>query len=321
MGAVDGPTAAVSGRKGNGMRRLQQRGRLVVVAAASLVLLVLVLPEVATGIGLGSLAAHLVGSGCGSSGSSGSSGSGGSGGSGSGSSTCGPPVLSAAPTTGLADGQPIAVTGANFSAFSQVGLAECTRSPKGPVHCDLSTSDIVGTDGSGSFTTTYTVSRILDVGTKPGGASKRVDCAHAHCVLGAADLINYALTAFVPLSFRPHGTLALRGALASTDAVVTKTGVATIAGTVSCTRPGSVQIQVTLSQIYRKRFNFTNSGSTSVECTGRHTPWTVSVPPGIGLFGVGPATVDAEISEPIGNTFRTITLTRSVALQAEKAKK
>jgi hypothetical protein len=299
------------------MRRWQQKARLGVVAAASFVLLVLVLPQIATGIGLGGLA-HLVNAGpCGSSGSSGSMGSGS--GSGGGSSQCGPPTLTVDPATGLVDGQSVSVTGSGFTPFSGVAMVECEAGATGPAQCDLSSELEVGTDGSGSFATTYTVSRVLEISTNENGKEKVFNCGANRCILGAADVNNYSIAASTPLGFKPHSPLAFRATVAATSTVTTKTGVAEIAGTVTCTQLDTVDIYVELQQRY-KRFNFTNDGEATVECKG-HTPWTVPVPPGFGLFGVGAANVQAELSTQIGNNAdRNINITRNIELQSAKKK-
>lgn len=309
------------------MRRLQQRARLGVVAAASLVLLVLILPQVATGIGLGSLVGRLTSTGgCGSSGSSGSTTVttiGGSG-SGSGSSVCGPPTLVPNPNSDLADGQTISVSGSGFTPFSFVGMVECKVNATDASGCDLSTLFEVGTDGSGSFSTTYTVSRILTVAGKGtpippyGEVGKKFDCAVSRCALGAADVTDYSIDATAPLAFNPRTPLALRGTVGPVDTVVTHTGVATIVGTVTCTQNLVVEVDVELQQEFH-RFNFTNEGSTIVTCAG-HTQWSVNVPPDLGLFGVGSAVVQTEISAEIGNSYRSIDIKRNVALQSAKKK-
>jgi hypothetical protein len=298
------------------MRRWQQKARLGVVAAASFVLLVLVLPQVATGIGLGSLA-HLVGSGpCGSSGSSGSMGSGsGSGGS----SECGPPTLTVNPSSGLVDGQTVSVTGSGFSPYSGVAMVECQADATGPAQCDLSSVLEVGTDGSGSFAATYTVSRIIEIANLENGNEKARNCGAVGCILGAADINNYSVAASSPLGFKPHSPLAFRGTVAPTSTVTPKTGIADISGTVTCTQPDSVDIYVELQQRY-KRFNFTSQGEATVACKGR-TPWTAVVEPGFGLFGVGAANVEAELSTEIGNnSYRNINITRDIELQAASKK-
>jgi hypothetical protein len=293
------------------MRHLQQRTRLGIIAGASFVLLVLVLPQVATGIGLGTLASRIINAGsCGSSGSSGSSGSGSS-------STCGPATLTAKPDTALADGQSISVTGGDFSPSSGVGIVECERGATGPAQCDLSTLYEVQANSSGSFTTPYTVSRIIDISGSIGkaGAKGRVmDCAVSPCILGAADVDDYAIAGKTPLYFNVRSPLALTATAAATDTVVPRTGVAHISGTATCLRSDDVEVFVTLQQIYH-RFNFTNSGGRSFRCFGR-THWTVTIPPGIGLFGPGKARVQAQISTDIGTSYRTITIARSVVLQA-----
>lgn len=293
------------------MRQWRQRTRLLVVAAASFVLLVLVLPQLATGIGLGGLAAKIVGSGsCGSSGSSGSMGSG----SGS-SSTCGPPVLTVTPDTDLADGQSVTVTGTGFSPYSGVGMVECSRGARGAKQCDLSSLLEVGTSPSGSFSTPYVVSRILTLSSKLG-KQKSLDCAPARCILGAANLNNYSIGAKAPLAFNPKSPLALAGTVNRSDTVVPKTGVAHIAGTAACIHPGIVQIYVTLDQIYG-RFNFVSSGETVIRCKKEST-WTVVVKPGTGLYAPGKATVHADLSTEIGNSYRDFPISRHVVLKAAK---
>jgi Neocarzinostatin family len=303
------------------MRRWKQKARLGVVAAASFVLLVLVLPQVATGIGLGGLASRLTASaGCGSSGSSGSGsgsavfGSGGSG-SGSGSSTCGPLTLSAAPSTNLFDGEIISVNGSGFPPNSQIGMTEC-KTGDGLEGCDISSALIFQSDGSGSFSTQFTVSKVFEVSNKLGTTDKNFDCAPSRCFLGAADLQNYDFAATTPLEFNPRSPLALRATVSPTGTVNTHTGIAVISGTVTCTEPTEVSVYIQLQQTY-KRFNFTSQGQTSVSCF-RHTAWSVPVPPGFGLFGVGTSNVQAEISGEVGNSYRNINQTRNVELQTVK---
>jgi hypothetical protein len=294
------------------------------VAAASFVLLVLVLPQIATGIGLGNLASRLTDSGaCGSSGSSGSgsfvSGFGSGSGSGSGSSTCGPTILTALPNSGLIDGQTVSVTGTGFGPNSQVYVDEC-KLGAGLAGCDESDELEVGTNGSGSFSTSYTVSRLLQLSAKNEYDEKNFNCAPSHCFLGAANL-TYQTAAATPLEFKPGSPLALRGTAASIDTVVPKTGVATISGTVTCTQPLVVNIYVNLQQTYR-RFNFTSQGEATISCAGpRHVPWTVIVQPGNGLYAAGAANVQAEISAQIGNSYRDIEITRNVVLQTAKITK
>jgi hypothetical protein len=108
----------VSGGSGVGMKRWQRWTRLAVIAAASFVLLVTVLPQVASGIGLPSLGARLAATSSCSSGSSGSSGIGSSG-------QCGPGTVTGSVTvTGAPTGFSPAYLGAGACpASTPTGMA------------------------------------------------------------------------------------------------------------------------------------------------------------------------------------------------------
>jgi len=289
----------------------QQKVRLGVVAAASFVLLVLVLPQVATGIGLGRLAAQLTDSGsCGS--GSGSSGSASLGGSGSGSSSvCGPPAISANPDTALVDDQSITVTGSGFPPYTQISLAECKAGATGQAGCDLGSVGYTGSDGSGSFVTTYAVSRIIET-TSTSGSTESTDCAVESCILGGAESSNLAVAAVTSIAFNAKVPPVFQGALASTDQVHASTGVADIGGTFICRQRLSVQMFVYLDQ-HRGRFNVENGVLAVINCSG-HKKWTVSVPPGFRLFGAGKATVAVALSTQIGNSYRNVELAGTVKL-------
>jgi hypothetical protein len=299
------------------MRRWQQRGRLGVVAAASFVLLVLVLPQVATGIGLGGLASRLADSAsCGS--GSGSSGSGFSGiGSGSGSSgPCGPLTVTAVPDTRLADAQEITVTGSGFSANTSIGIAECKAGATGQAGCDFSTLLDTTSNGSGSFTTLYSVSRLITTSTAKGSGAvtETTDCAVDPCILGAADTSDMAMAAVTPIRFNPRIPPVFRDTVAGADTVDVATGVADIAGTFICRRPLTVDIFVDLDQ-HRGRFNFENEGDAFLTCSG-HKKWSATVEPGIGLFGPGKATVNVAMATAIGNSYRDIVVSGTITLKA-----
>jgi Neocarzinostatin family len=305
-----------SGSRGkvNQMRRWQQKGRLGVVAAASFVLLVLVLPQVATGIGLGSLAARLTDSGaCGSSGSSGS-GSFGSGGSGSGSgSTCGPLSLTASPDKKLADAQTIVVDGSGFPPYTSVGIAECKAGATGQNGCDLGTLVETGTDGSGSFVLPYSVSRLIST-TNAQGMSVSTDCALDPCILAAAETSNQAVAAVTTIGFNPKIPPVFQETVSSTDNVISSTGVAEIAGTFICRQPLVIELFINLDQ-HRGRFNVENETFSSVTCKG-HSKWVVPVPSeyGIAVFGPGKATVNAAFSTRIGNSYRSVDVSSKITL-------
>jgi hypothetical protein len=224
-----------------------------------------------------------------------------------------PPALTANPSAGLADGQTITVTGANFTPNATIGMAECLPSALDPSNCDLSNVNTAQSDGTGAFSTTFNVGRIIHVGTTNN------DCALSPCILGAADISNYAVAAAAALEFNPNIPPLLTGTLAPTDMVNTRTGVAYIAGTVTCTRPLIVDLYVDLQQIYHRRFNFENYAYRTITCNGKKkgNKWVVAVPPGLGLFGAGKATVQAQLST-YGQPYRNVGISGRVLLQPKQ---
>ncbi|HTT87061.1 MAG TPA: neocarzinostatin apoprotein domain-containing protein [Acidimicrobiales bacterium] len=216
------------------------------------------------------------------------------------------------PSTELADGQLVTVTGTGFTPNDSVGMAECkaVAGSTSESNCDLDTVDFAFTDASGDFTIGYNVTRILNVN---GG---NVDCAVSLCLLGAADESDYSVAASAALEFNPDIPPELSGTVSPTGGVNTKTGTAFLSGTVHCVAAAQVQVDVELSQIYHRRFNFTNEVYRFVNCKPRRkgTAWKVRVPPGDGLYGKGKATAVAQFSAPIGNSLRNYTATATVVL-------
>jgi hypothetical protein len=295
----------------------RQRGRLVVIAAASFVLLVLVLPQVATGIGLGRLAARITTSGaCGS--ESGSSGSG-SMGSGSGSSgNCGPPAITVSPDTKLADTQSVAVMGTGFPPGSEISMAECKAGATGQNGCDLGTVETAGTNSNGYFSTNYAVSRIIET-TEANGTTESTDCAVSMCILGAATSFDLAVGAVARISFNPRIPPAFTVALNPIDTVNPTTGEADVTGTFVCRGHLTVQIFLGLDQ-HRGRFNVQSQAFGSTRCKG-HTKWTVDVPPGYLVnFGPGKGVVSASFFTVIGNDQRDVGISGKVKLENAASK-
>ena len=70
-----------------------------------------------------------------------------------------------------------------------------------------------------------------------------------------------------------------------------KTGVATISGTVSCSRVATVEVGGTLTQQVTKRVTVTGAFSTTVACTAPSVTWSATVTGEGGRFGPGQATV------------------------------
>jgi neocarzinostatin family protein len=111
-----------------------------------------------------------------------------------------PPTLSADPSTGLLDGQKIAVSGTNFTPGAGVFLVEC---PVAEVAGDDYESCFpegvitsIPVDASGDLNTTYKVTRILV------GENGPVDCAQpSACELAAFNAGDPDQSAVTPLSF------------------------------------------------------------------------------------------------------------------------
>jgi hypothetical protein len=228
-----------------------------------------------------------------------------------------PPTLTATPSAELADGQFITVVGAGFTPNSEIGIAECQAGVLAISDCDVSEVQIVESDGTGSFSTAYSVTRIISLSNDV--TTTNVDCALTPCLLGAADISNYDVNATASIGFNPSIPPELSGTFAPTDTVNTTKGIAAIAGTVTCTQPTVVEVSVELQQVYHRRFNFTNYAYTTVNCKARKkaNKWTVSVPPGDGYFGAGKATVQIDLSAEIGDSYRNFNLAGNVVLQAK----
>jgi hypothetical protein len=98
--------------------------------------------------------------------------------------------------------------------------------------------------------------------------------------------------------------------LAPNVAVNEQTGVATVSGTVTCSAPGSVGIDVALSQTQKTTGKFSTiiqaAGTTSVNCVGTSS-WSVTLTPSTGKFERGPATGTAKTSSVGGFLPATVT--------------
>ena len=205
------------------------------------------------------------------------------------------------------------MTGTGFSADAGIGMVECEPGAIGPDQCDLSTLLEVFSDGSGDFTTPYTVSRDPHHPQPESGTTTQIDCAKAACMLGAADVADYSVAAATPLSFNPALPLELAGTLNHKGTVRPRAGIAEISGTVTCVTPTTVDVEVDLTQYY-KRFVFFSYADTIVQCTTAPTTWTVAVPPGNGLYGVGKSMADVYFDTEFGTTYRQVEISGNVVL-------
>ena len=225
------------------------------------------------------------------------------------------PSMQAQPSTGVADGQVITVTGSGYSPNATIAVIECQTGSTTEAGCDLSTYILTTASSTGAFSTPYIASRYLHLATT-------LDCAVAGaCSLAAANYNNYAEVAGTPLTFNPAAPapppLVLGASLAPTGTVDHKTGVATLSGTITCNRPVIASISGELSQVYRL-FIFSSYFSVSVLCTSS-TNWSAVVQPTNGLFDRGSASVsDGFASGYVGGTSTQANFSGTVTLNYPK---
>jgi hypothetical protein len=97
---------------------------------------------------------------------------------------------------------------------------------------------------------------------------------------------NVATGAFLVQVYPP---LELSMTINNAGSVDTQTGVATISGTVDCSRLISLNLSGSLSQFFARRVTLSGTFSTQIDCTAPSTTWTVSITAGNGRFGAGSA--------------------------------
>jgi hypothetical protein len=103
-------------------------------------------------------------------------------------------------------------------------------------------------------------------------------------------------------------------AVTKTGSVNTKTGVATISGTLTCSREIYVDLSGTVKQLFAKRVYITGSFYLNVDCKAPSTKWSVSVTGDNGRFGAGAVTAavnayGCELSCHSGSATETVRLT------------
>jgi hypothetical protein len=91
---------------------------------------------------------------------------------------------------------------------------------------------------------------------------------------------------------RVYALLQLGVSVNAKGTVSPKTGVATISGRVTCSRPLPVGVSGTLSQLFANRVTISGSLSIQVDCTPPSTAWTATVAGSNGHFGAGSAKLD-----------------------------
>jgi hypothetical protein len=201
------------------------------------------------------------------------------------------PTIMVTPDTDLVDFQTVTVSGSGFAAETTLGIAMCTAVPLSIDDCDISTSVLVQSDATGAFTTEYTVERLIET-----PAAGPVDCAVAPtCILGVANIADFTQNATAPLAFDPNVPPQPRLEIGLTidplGSVTPKTGAATVSGTVTCSSPAQVFVDISASQ-RAGRVNVLGFAFTEVACDGEAT-WTANLEAFNGRFVGGKLEVDA----------------------------
>ncbi|NBM14373.1 enediyne antibiotic chromoprotein [Streptomyces sp. GC420] len=90
------------------------------------------------------------------------------------------PAVTASPSTGLADGQAVTVTGTGYPAGTEIAVSQCRENT---TCTDTLATATVGADGS--FTARYTVKKAFTATDWNTGSTVTVDCAVQQCRLVA----------------------------------------------------------------------------------------------------------------------------------------
>jgi hypothetical protein len=205
----------------------------------------------------------------------------------------GPHTLTYNPPGRIHDGEVVAVTGTGFDAKAKpIVVTECAFKTGGSADCDLGTLRVTKSDASGNFTIAdYVMHKNL---TTFNG--RHVNCAVDTCSLSAQNLKAVPLFSdgiIIQLPFGPPLTLTAalhdKGTVTPLTGIPTQAGVATVTGTITCSRPAFVNLQANLAQIFH-RFIFTSFAYLPVDCNGT-TPFKLVFHPQNGLFAPGQAEV------------------------------
>ena len=105
--------------------------------------------------------------------------------------------------------------------------------------------------------------------------------------------------------------------LSAEGSVPSKTIVATISGTASCSRAAAIDLNVTLSQVQSKRVTVTGTSVVQVACTGPSVAWSADIWGDVGAFKAGSAT--ATVNASVCDTqCASASATRTVKLNIRK---
>jgi hypothetical protein len=219
-------------------------------------------------------------------------------------------ALVVTPNTNLVDFQAVTVDGSGFPANTQLAVAECIVGATNPqTDCDLSFFQLVASDGTGAYSTQFTVERLINT------SAGQVDCAPSNCALFSSDL-NFGSPASAPLEFNPDVPPQPRLKLSLTvdprGTVVAKTGQVTVHGTVSCNLAADVSILVGIQQ-RAGRVLIQGSAFTELPCDGT-TAWSATGSGSNGIFKGGSAQLDTTAFGSAGPQFVSTEVVTNVRL-------
>ena len=222
----------------------------------------------------------------------------------------GNPMILLSPSTELADGEVVTVTGSGFSGSPfELELSECAIGSNASCGSD---SKFVSVGATGTFSVGFTVDRSLISQTIDGFTS--VDCATGGCLLRAQDLKNGQSTE-VPLAFAAHSPARVTLDVDPTAQVDRTTGDVTVNGSVRCHTTVDIELTGTISQpqpplVYQQPLFADPSHRQRILCHARPVSWTSRVSPwpghfaqggAAGDFAVGQASVSVEASQTKSN--------------------
>lgn len=143
------------------------------------------------------------------------------------------PSVTVSPSSGLADGQSVTVTGSGFTAnYATMVIVECDATATGAAGCDTNDVQFVKADASGAFTVQLTL-RATFTG---------VDCTKAACIVQAHEGVNpnAGLTATsAPLHFGAAPVTTTTSAAPATTPAQTKSTAGATATTPPATTGGA----------------------------------------------------------------------------------
>ena len=202
-------------------------------------------------------------------------------------------AISATPSTDLADGQQVTVTGTGYPANHTVDLVECAQD----LGCDFSNLRSSAPTARAATRASFFVRRILTL------ESLTVDCAiEQNCILVSLDITDLSTGSQTSITFDPTSLRCRRPTSASTP-----TAPATCASTREPLASAGPHLQPgphdrfvdDLTQVWRSHI-FQSQVFIAFECTHGTQRFAVTFRPANGLFGRGAATIDIDAFTDVG---------------------